>query len=429
MFPLLVKSYQRAEDPHPNALLLILCGAPRESWSQIQSTRTSRTKKATMVDSDSDDELMSRLTRSLSMSFAAGSGAECAYCDKDNAPLFCTICTTASYCNETCKRRHARTHRNLCIKMRMEREAAGGDEEEESDNEHDDESDSESEEVTRSVESAGRGGGGIAVPGLTPIQVRKLLDLAARADTLTINSSLDKLQKQVSQLTADKKNGSSAHPERVEPSASLKEIRRLQEKLNELEQKTKAMTFAVPTRGVTTVASVNTPLLVKSDPKLTKYFKLKDMNMPVDQIKVKMKGDGVCPDLLDTPNAVSPNDTGPKKGEYIHMTVVNDPVFRRYFELKSTDMPMDEIKMQMEADGVDPILLDEPDAVSPNDHGVRCLQCDCKLSRWYLAAILTFSGDAAVDAGLAPGVVKWNRTGQSNAGQSQLAYTSVCCSL
>ena len=72
------------------------------------------------------------------------------------------------------------------------------------------------------------------------------------------------------------------------------------------------------------------------------------------------------------------------------MTVANDPVFRRYFELKSTDMPMDEIKMQMEADGVDPILLDKPDAVSPNDHGVSWLQCDCKLSRRYLAAILTF---------------------------------------
>lgn len=54
------------------------------------------------------------------------------------------------------------------------------------------------------------------------------------------------------------------------------------------------------------------------------------------------------------------------------MTAATDPVYRKYFQLKSTDMPMDQIKLQMEADGVDPVLLDRPDAVSPNDRGVRC---------------------------------------------------------
>ena len=53
-----------------------------------------------MGDSDSDDELMNRLTHSLSMNFAVGSGEECAYCNTDNAPLVCTVCTTAAYCNE-----------------------------------------------------------------------------------------------------------------------------------------------------------------------------------------------------------------------------------------------------------------------------------------------------------------------------------------
>ena len=212
-----------------------------------------------------------------------------------------------------CQRRHARVHRNLCIKMRMKREAVEDDEDEDSYDENDDESDSESDATADPLVSVGRGGGSMAVPGLTPVQIRVLLDLAARADSEPMYSSLDKLQQQVSELTADKQNGRNAPLEQGAPGASLKEIKRLHEKLNELETKTKAMACAPPTRGTTTVASVYTPLLVKSDPKLAKYFKLKDMKMPIDHIKAKMKGDGVSPDLLDTPDAVSPNDAGVRK--------------------------------------------------------------------------------------------------------------------
>lgn len=53
------------------------------------------------------------------------------------------------------------------------------------------------------------------------------------------------------------------------------------------------------------------------------------------------------------------------------MTVGSDPVFRKYFKLKSMNMPIEQIKLKMEADGVDPDLLDHPSQVSPNDPGVR----------------------------------------------------------
>lgn len=52
------------------------------------------------------------------------------------------------------------------------------------------------------------------------------------------------------------------------------------------------------------------PLTVGSDPAFSKYFKLKKMNMPVAQIKLKMEADGVDSDLLDHPTNVSPNDPG-----------------------------------------------------------------------------------------------------------------------
>jgi hypothetical protein len=52
------------------------------------------------------------------------------------------------------------------------------------------------------------------------------------------------------------------------------------------------------------------PLYVKDDPKIKKYFKLRQMGMPDEQIKLKMKAEDVDPDLLDRPDDVSPNDPG-----------------------------------------------------------------------------------------------------------------------
>lgn len=54
-----------------------------------------------MADSDSDDELMSRLTRTMGFErLSAGPGEDCAYCGTPNAALSCSICQEAYYCNE-----------------------------------------------------------------------------------------------------------------------------------------------------------------------------------------------------------------------------------------------------------------------------------------------------------------------------------------
>ncbi|KAK1944620.1 WASH complex subunit 3 [Phytophthora citrophthora] len=322
-----------------------------------------------MADSDSDDELMSRLT-SMGMGIAAASGEDCDYCATPNASLACTICNQAVYCSETCKRRHARAHRNFCIKTRMEKEAAEQEEEEDSE-EEEDESDSESEDVAHAPLSAGRGGSGIAIPGLTPIQIKKLLDLASKSDAASTSSSIDKLQKQISQLMADKKSGAAG--ERRSSGASLKEIKALQEKLSELEKKTQNVAYAPQSGNMMARTSIYTALRVKDDPAMAKYFKLKSMDMPIEQIKIKMKADGVSADLLDTPDAISPNDPGPEKGAYVPMTVAEDPAFKKYFKLKGIDMPIDQIKTKMKTEGVDPDLLDNPNSVSPNDPGPQVM--------------------------------------------------------
>ena len=115
------------------------------------------------------------------------------------------------------------------------------DEKSESEN---DESDSESEKVIHASISTGRtGAGSIAIPGLRSVQINKLLDLATKTETMTSNSSLDKLQDQMSQLMADKLSDISTR-KLGSSGASLKEIKALQAKLKELEKQTQAMAFA-----------------------------------------------------------------------------------------------------------------------------------------------------------------------------------------
>ncbi|RQM13843.1 hypothetical protein DD237_001997 [Peronospora effusa] len=71
-------------------------------------------------------------------------------------------------------------------------------------------------------------------------------------------------------------------------------------------------------------------------------------------------------DLLDIPDAMSPNDFG--------RTIQN---FEEYFKLKSMEMPIDQISMKMEGDGVDAALLNKSSSVSPNDVGASRTAIAC----------------------------------------------------
>lgn len=52
------------------------------------------------------------------------------------------------------------------------------------------------------------------------------------------------------------------------------------------------------------------PLLIKDDPEFKKYFKLLQMGMPIEQAKLKMAAEKLDPSVLDRPDDVSPNDPG-----------------------------------------------------------------------------------------------------------------------
>ncbi|GAB9473074.1 hypothetical protein Gpo141_00010233 [Globisporangium polare] len=333
-----------------------------------------------MADSDSDDELMSRLTSAVMASNMRARGEDCVHCGQPHATTLCTICKSAHYCNETCLRRNAKAHRAFCITARMQKEES----EEEEDSSEEEESDSESENVTHSAMSRSSsqssrrlsgpnsGMGGFQIPGLTESQIKKLLELSSKSDNMADTKVIGQLQSQIEKLmdAQSKAIAQSSNRDRTTSSSApvkLKDIKELQKKLMELEKKTQNM----PAGGghVSGVQSIYRPLLVKDDPDFRKYFKLKEMAMPSEQIKAKMEGDGVNPALLDTPDEISPNDPGPAPGAYIPLTVGNDPVFKKYFKLKNMNMPIDQIKLKMEADGVDADLLDQPTKVSPNDPG------------------------------------------------------------
>lgn len=197
--------------------------------------------------------------------------------------------------------------------------------EEEEDSSEEDESDSETEHVapasmsrSSSVTSRRSSGpsqhsmsGGFQVPGLTESQIKKLLELSSKSDKMADTSVIDQLQSQIATLMAAQSKFTS-QPSMRDRTASgaapvkLKDIKELQKKLSELEKKTQNM----PMSGAPGAPIIYRPLLVRDDPTLTKYFKLKDMAMPVEQIKAKMEGDGVNPALLDAPDDVSPNDPG-----------------------------------------------------------------------------------------------------------------------
>jgi hypothetical protein len=224
------------------------------------------------------------------------------------------------------------------------------------------------------------------------------LDLSAKAESsFTNNKKLEQIQNQVAELMAMKKlSVKNQDSEQLKSRAAVKlnDIKELQKKLSELEKRTSNITNPYPSSGkeneekeskrflnrrnssAITTAVVYTPLLVKHDDQYRKYFKLKDMSMPIDQIKAKMKTDGVDPNILDTPTAVSPNDLGPPEGAYIPMTIAEDPKFKKYFKLQQMNMPDNQIRMKMEVDGVDPSLLDHPEKVSPNDPGVSTVYVD-----------------------------------------------------
>ncbi|CEG42627.1 formin-homology 2 domain-containing protein [Plasmopara halstedii] len=124
-----------------------------------------------------------------------------------------------------------------------------------------------------------------------------------------------------------------------------------------------------PTSSALTSQVEKNGVLVKDDEQYAKFFKLSKMGMPSEQIKLKMSASGLNPDLLDTPDALLSGSNGSSLSAADPnqtMSVMDDPVYQKFFKLLKMGMPHAQVKLKMSAAGLNADLLDMPDAPSPN---------------------------------------------------------------
>jgi hypothetical protein len=151
------------------------------------------------------------------------------------------------------------------------------------------------------------------------------------------------------------------------------------------------------------------PLALKNDPAFARYFKMLKMHLPRGAVVLKMQTDGVDPSILDQdPEALSPNQPSLKWAEVpapssgrlalqavfgaaaaeakssrddetaepmppntAPLALKDDPAFARYFKMLKMHLPRGAVVLKMQADGVDPSILDrDPDALSPNQRSL-----------------------------------------------------------
>ncbi|EEY69379.1 formin-homology 2 domain-containing protein [Phytophthora infestans T30-4] len=102
---------------------------------------------------------------------------------------------------------------------------------------------------------------------------------------------------------------------------------------------------------------------VKDDPSYAKFFKLLSMGAPAESVKAKMKMAGLNPDLLDTPDA---NANAPVVATTPTVKVKDDPAYAKFFKLLSMGAPAESVKTKIQMAGLKPELLDTPDADLPS---------------------------------------------------------------
>ena len=160
---------------------------------------------------------------------------------------------------------------------------------------------------------------------------------------------------------------------------------------------------AAPPQATTAPAVDPNAMKVKDDPAYARYFKLMKLGMPVEQINSLSAETDLDPNLLDTPDAISPsagggaaaqnapaadsNGTGEEPVLELEngdtgktaagddsapkvLTVKEDPAFAKYFKMLSLGLPPPVVKHKMTMDGFDASIIDNPNDPSPNAGGL-----------------------------------------------------------
>ncbi|POM68465.1 Formin-2 domain containing hypothetical protein, partial [Phytophthora palmivora] len=107
---------------------------------------------------------------------------------------------------------------------------------------------------------------------------------------------------------------------------------------------------------------------VKEHEKFAKFFKLMKMGMPLPHIKLKAASEGLDGDLLDTPDKLVDEDGKEiKAGSGKAVKASEHPSYAKYFKLLKMGMPRPQLELKMSAESLDPKVLDTPDAMIPED--------------------------------------------------------------
>lgn len=91
-------------------------------------------------------------------------------------------------------------------------------------------------------------------------------------------------------------------------------------------------------------------------PEYDKYFKLLKMGMPVDNVKLKISSEGLNPAVLDMKGSMNICDTSNNQ-ECPTMNASVQPELQKYVKLQKMGMPLEQVHIKMTVDGVDPCLL------------------------------------------------------------------------
>ncbi|GMF09219.1 unnamed protein product [Phytophthora lilii] len=107
---------------------------------------------------------------------------------------------------------------------------------------------------------------------------------------------------------------------------------------------------------------------VKDDPQYAKFFKLLSMGAPAESVKAKMRMAGLQPELLDTPDApLKSLPSAPDvSGTQPKVKIKDDPAYAKFFKLLSMGAPAESVKAKMRMAGLNPDFLNTPEAAMPN---------------------------------------------------------------
>ncbi|RHY27073.1 hypothetical protein DYB32_007069 [Aphanomyces invadans] len=127
-----------------------------------------------------------------------------------------------------------------------------------------------------------------------------------------------------------------------------------------------AATPATPATGAPSpvAASTGAMLTMKELPEYAKFFKLLSMGLPPEQVKMKMQQAGVDPNVLDTPDAPS-GKLAEGAAPIAPASEVSAQHAVAYFKLVKMGMPLEQVKLKASADGMDPSMLDGSPPAAP----------------------------------------------------------------